>query len=114
MKNKAKLLSLTDENFSQHVLENVQPVLVKFVANWSGPCHIMNPVIEELAIEFSHKIRFYTLDVEKYPTVKMKYDVRVIPTLLVFTNGGIIDQATGVVSKTELVDKLNALLEIKR
>lgn len=109
MKNKANLMTLTDENFNYHVLENTLLVLVKFGTNWSGPCHIMLPIIEELAREYSSKVKFCKLDVEQFPETAKKFDVRTIPTLLFFKNGRVIDQAMGVTSKSELEEKLKAL-----
>ena len=111
MENKANLLSLTDENFNQHVLESLQPVLVKFGANWSGPCHIMIPIIEELAMKFSDRAKFCTLNIEDFPETAKKFDIQSFPTLLIFKDGRIVGKATGIISRNELASKLQALLE---
>lgn len=110
MKKKTNMIALTDKNFNYQVLESTQPVLVKFGTNWCGPCHIMIPIIEELAMEYSGKVKFCNLDVDQFPETAKKFGVRTIPTLLIFKNGRILDQATGVTSKNELADKLKALL----
>ncbi len=71
----------------------------------------MLPIIEELAVEFSGEVEFCKLDVDQYPETAKKFDVRIAPTLLIFKNGRILDQETGVIAKSELAGKLKALLE---
>ena len=110
MKEKTNIIALTDENFNHFVLESTQPVLVKFGTNWSGSCDIMMSIIEGLAVKFSGKIKFCKLDVDRFPEITAKFDVRTIPTLLFFNHGRMVDQTTGVVSKSELADKLKVLL----
>jgi len=110
MKNKTTLLNLAEKDFNHHVLASMQPVLVLFGTPWSGSCHIMTPIIEELSREFSGKIRFYKLAVDQFPTAAGKFDIRMNPTLVIFKNGKILDHETGVVSKTRLADKLKAAL----
>ncbi|MCG8606929.1 thioredoxin [bacterium] len=112
MKRKEKLLTLNDENLHHYVLESKQLVLVMFRANWSGPCHIIMPILEELTVKFSGKVKFCKLNVDQFPESAKKFDVQTIPTLLIFKNGRVRDRAIGVISKNELTDKLNALFSI--
>ncbi|MFQ5639735.1 MAG: thioredoxin family protein, partial [bacterium] len=110
MKKKTNMIALTDENFTHHVLESTQPVLVKFGTNWSGSCHIMMSIIEGLAVKFSGKIKFCKLDVDRFPETTEMFDIRTIPTVLFFNHGRVAEQTTGVVSKNEVEDKLKTLL----
>ena len=110
MKNKASLLTITDKNFNHQVLENLQPVLVYFVANWSGSSDIMTPIIEELALKFTGEVAFGQIDSDKYGQIAMKFGVVSVPNLIFFNHGRVVDRTTGVISKSELADKLKALL----
>ncbi len=109
MKNKASLLTLTDKNFNHQVLENVQPVLVHFRTDWSGTSYIITAIIEELALQFSGKVAFGTIDIDAHSQVAKKFGIASVPTLLFFCNGRVIDRITGVISKSELIDKLKSL-----
>ena len=110
MKNHPNVLILTDKNFNHHVLENNQPVLVHFMANWSGSSEIMTPIIEELSVEFSNEFTFGQIDSDKYGQIAMKSGVESVPTLVFFNHGRVVDRTTGVISKSELTNKLKALL----
>ncbi len=110
MKNKAGLLALTDKNFNHEVLENLQPVLVQFSTNWSGSSDIMTPIIEELALEFSGEVAFGKIEADKYSQIAMKFGIESVPALLFFNHGRVVDQTTGMISKSELAEKLKALL----
>ena len=105
----AKYLTLTDASFKREVLESDVPVLVDFWAPWCGPCRAMAPVIDELAEEFDGRAKIAKLSVDDNQQVSMEYGVRSIPTLLFFQGGQVVDQRVGVVSKGELVSKLNTL-----
>ncbi len=110
MKNKASLLTITDKNFNHQVLENLQPVLVHFAANWSGSSDIMTPIIEDLALKFTGEVAFGQIDSDKYGQIAMKFGIESAPTLLFFNHGRVVDRTTGVISKSELRNKLKALL----
>ena len=103
--------TLTDDNFRREVLESSQPVLVDFWAAWCGPCHVMAPVIEALAADVADYATVGKLDVDAYPRVAAQYGIRSIPTILVFRDGQVVDQAVGVVPKQVLADKLHTLVE---
>jgi thioredoxin 1 len=103
--------TFTDENFHRDVLESSELVLVDFWADWCGPCHVMAPVIEELAAEVADYATVGKLDVDAYPHLAAQYGIRSIPTLLVFKDGQIVDRAVGVVPKQVLTEKLHALVQ---
>ena len=99
----------TDDNFEQEVLKSDIPVLVDFYADWCGPCKMIGPVIEELAEEYEGVIKICKINVDENQNYSTKYKVMTIPNLIFFKNGEKVDQVIGVVSKDQLVEKLEAL-----
>ncbi len=106
-----KYMTLTDNNFQSEVLESTQPVLVNFWADWSGPCHMMTPIIEELAADFAGRAKVGRLEVGHNPDVVAQYGIRSISTFLFFKDGQVVDGVIGMAPKQELADRLNALIQ---
>ncbi|MFQ5651271.1 MAG: thioredoxin [bacterium] len=103
-------VTLTDDNFRHEVLESQEPVLVDFWADWCGPCHMIAPVLQEIASEYAGRVKIAKLNVDENAATAAQYGIRSIPTLFFFKRGRIADQAIGVLPKRELVAKLNGLL----
>jgi thioredoxin len=103
--------TFTEEGFRHEVLENSQPVLVDFWAPWCGPCHVMAPVIDQLATEFTGRATVGKVNVDEQPALAQQYGIRSLPTLLVFKHGQVVDQAIGITSKQVLSAMLAAHLE---
>ena len=103
--------NLTDKNFKHEVLEHDQPVLVEFAAEWSGLCHIIDPIINRLADEFCGHIKFCKIDSELNPALRKTYGVRDLPTLLFFNEGQIVDHVVGALSRSDLSARLENLLK---
>ena len=101
--------TFTETGFQQDVLNSAQPVLVDFWADWCGPCHVMAPVIDELATEFAGRVTVGKVNVDDEPALAVQYGIRSIPTLLLFKQGKVIDRTLGVVPKQLLGEKLDAL-----
>jgi len=78
---------VTDKNFRKEVLKSKQPVLVDFWATWCGPCHQIAPHIEQIAKEYAGKIKVAKLDVDKNQVISGRYNIRSIPTMIVFEGG---------------------------
>lgn len=90
-------ITLTDNNFDELVLGSTVPVLVDFWADWCSPCKMLNPVIETLSAEYQDKVLIGKINVDSYPDVARRYDIRHIPALLLFKNGELVDRHTGPV-----------------
>ncbi len=104
-------MTLSDDNFQSEVLESTQPVLVNFWADWSGSCHMMTPVIQELAADFAGRAKVVRLEVDHNSGVVAQYGVRSVPTFLFFKDGQVVDGVIGMAPKKELADKLNTLIQ---
>ncbi len=102
----AQYITLNEDNFKSEVLEGAEPVLVDFWASWCGPCHVIAPVIEELAVEFEGRAKVGKVDVDQNANLARQYGIRSIPTLLFFKDGRVVDQAVGMVTKKVLASQL--------
>ncbi len=104
----ANALHLTDATFDAEVLKSNIPVLIDFWATWCGPCRMIAPSIEELAVEYAGKAKICKLDVDNNQMVAQNYGIRSIPTLLLFKNGEVVDQIVGAVPKAQIEARLKA------
>ena len=104
-------MELTKENFQTEVIDSDVPVLVDFWATWCGPCRAVAPIIDELAAEYEGKLKVGKVDVDAEQQLAGDFGVRSIPTLLIFNGGKLAEQLVGAVPKSELVDKLQGILE---
>ncbi|HEY6191449.1 MAG TPA: thioredoxin [Bacteroidota bacterium] len=98
--------SITDAEFRQEVLEADRPVLVDFWAEWCGPCKMIAPAVDEIALEYDGKLKVTKMDVDANPRTAMEFGIRSIPTLLVFKGGKIVEQIVGAVPKRHLMEKI--------
>lgn len=106
-------IELKDSTFDQEVLKNPEPVLVDFWAPWCGPCRMLAPVVEEIAKEYSGKIKVCKLNTDEQPNAATRFKISAIPTLLFFKNGQVVEQIVGVHSKAEIKKHLDGLLNVK-
>ena len=101
------LLEFSDANFEKEVLQSDTPVLVDFWAPWCGPCRMIAPVVEQIADEFAGRIKVGKLNTDDNAGIPERYDIRSIPTLVLFKNGQVADRKIGALPKKELETLLN-------
>ncbi len=99
---------VTDDSFELEVLKSTLPVLVDYWAEWCGPCKAIAPVLEEIAKEYSGKLKIAKVDVDSNTEVPKKFNIRGIPTLMLFKNGAVEATKVGALSKSQLTAFLDS------
>lgn len=100
--------AVTDGNFEAEVLNasGTQPVLVDFWAEWCRPCHMLAPTVAEIAQDYAGKLKVMKLNVDEAMNSASRYDIRGIPTLVVFKNGQVVEKIVGAQPKENIVKAL--------
>src|SRR5213083_1061693 len=99
------MVTLTDRNFDQEVIKSAVPVLVDFWADWCGPCKMLGPVLDEIALEHDGRIKVAKANVDTSPGLAARFDIQSIPTLLYFASGELRDKTVGVLGKHAIVSR---------
>jgi thioredoxin 1 len=102
----ANLIKVTDADFSTEIEQYTGVALVDFWAVWCGPCQMVAPIVEQIAKEYDGKVKVAKLDVDENPQTTMRFNVRSIPSLLIFKDGKHVETVVGAVPKAYLVEKL--------
>jgi thioredoxin 1 len=108
MENSAAI-TIDEANFDDEVTKSAQPVLVDFWAEWCGPCKMIAPILDEIAREKAGSVKVGKVNVDNNQSLSARYNIRAIPTLLLFKDGQLRDQIMGMTSKKELLNRLEAL-----
>lgn len=102
-------IEVNEANFETEVLKSTQPVVVDFWAEWCGPCKMLGPVLDEIATEQAGRAKVAKISVDENPDLAARFGIRSIPTLLYFAGGELREQTVGVVSKKDIVSRLESL-----
>jgi thioredoxin 1 len=105
----SSIIKLDESNFDRELTQDDQPVIVDFWAEWCGPCKMIAPLLDEIAREKAGSVKVAKVNVDENQSLSLKYNIRAIPALLFFKNGQLRDQVTGVASKKDLLNRVDAL-----
>ena len=102
------IITLSDASFETDVVNGSGPVLVDFWAEWCGPCKMIAPILSEIAVEYAGKVTIGKLNIDQNTETPPKFGIRGIPTLLLFKDGKVAATKVGALSKSQLVEFLDA------
>jgi thioredoxin 1 len=105
-----KVFEATDENFQKEILDSPLPALVDFWAAWCAPCRTIAPHVEALATEYDGKLRVGKFDIDANPNIPSQFDIRSIPTLIVFKGGKVVGQVVGAVPRAKIEEMIKKAL----
>lgn len=106
----ANIIEVTDANFQTEVLGSKNPVLVDFWAAWCAPCRAIAPHVEALATEYTGRLQVGKCDIDSNQGIPQQYDIRSIPTLLIFKDGKVVGQLVGAVPRAKIEDMVKKAL----
>lgn len=95
-------IKVTDQSFDADVLKSTTPVVVDFWAEWCGPCKMIGPSLEEIAVQLGPKAKIVKINIDENPNTPSKYGVRGIPTLMIFKGGQLTSTKVGAAPKNQL------------
>jgi thioredoxin 1 len=105
-----KTVHVTEGTFESEVVQATLPVIVDFWAPWCGPCRMVGPVLEEIALENEGRVKVAKVNVDENPALAQRFGIRGIPTIIIFRDGDQIDMTVGAPTKDHIQEKINTLL----
>ncbi|MDH3714644.1 MAG: thioredoxin TrxA [Gammaproteobacteria bacterium] len=102
------IVHVADGSFDDEVLKSDVPVLVDYWADWCGPCKMIAPILEEIADDYTGKLKIAKLNIDENPNTPPKYGIRGIPTLMLFKDGNVEATKVGALSKSQLTAFLDS------
>ena len=98
----SNIITLTDTNFRQEVIDSQSPVLVDFYAPWCGPCKMLSPILDSLSNDFAGRVQFVKVNVDEAHDLAARYQITGVPTLMVFKDGRAVETVVGMASARDL------------
>ena len=106
----AKVEAVSKDSFKEMVLESTTPVLLDFYANWCGHCQKLLPLLDEVAVEMDGKLNVMKVNVDENREFAQKFEIKGLPTMLLFKAGSEVDRLIGFMPKEKIIDKVSAKL----
>jgi thioredoxin 1 len=106
----SELLQVNDGNFEDEIIKSTLPAMVDFWAPWCGPCHMVSPLVEELARQYDGRFKVANMNVDENPSTPSRYGIRSIPTILLFKDGQLVDTIVGAVGKAHIEEAMRKLM----
>ncbi len=106
----SQVVEANETSFEAEVVQSDRPVLVDFSATWCGPCKKLEPVVHEIANDYDGRLKVVKVDIDKAPGIAAKFAVMSVPTLVLFRDGKVMDQLTGLVAKRVIADRVDKVL----
>ena len=103
-----QIMHISDDSFEEDVLQSDIPVLVDYWAEWCGPCKMIAPILDDVAGDYAGKLKIVKLNIDDNNQTAPQYGIRGIPTLMIFKNGTAAATKVGAISKTQLVEFIDA------
>ena len=110
VKRREESMRVTSRNFDKEVLKSEIPVLVEFWASWCPPCKVMEPILHRLEREYEGRVKIVTLNVDQNPKIAFRYQVKGLPTFIIFKNGKIVYRSVAAKSEAELRNIIEKVL----